>query len=561
MSSHSRPCIHRLTRRVIQKSTRTAVNPSSRTLYSRQYKKPGASLQIVPNLQRSLANTSHPFVFHQPRAATIHPHHTPPSIIIMVAINGRQVLRRAVDILCTHYNRWFNGQPTTLGHSSSFVHPNLDEPVHKSVPLPLKKTRSHVASGGRAAKARKQGRVKRKRYNEIARENSTVFIPGGPPQKKKETRHQDTDNDLQDDYEPIDCDPRPADETQSNHGAAKEDEALVKEELEYLLLDKFKRESQFEVKVVSERVKGKTKERKARLERETREAERLWKMSELERREEKERADKWKDRRLARLEKEKEDAKSELAREKIERKQSKLQRVFKEQQQRRNDEERWKQLREEDARLAAERERDLLRKNAMLQDDLRATDGAFQRAWNEREHMRQEKEGETARRLRAEESLHRWKDLMKEYFPGGQQGQGRAQQQERLQQQPCSLEAQFELYEKKWEILRSGVDIDGTRIHLIFFSQIPWPVVNMTPTDPSQILPEHIQEFLMHPLRERPDASGKMRNRRLKARDELMKWHSDKFDQVVLSKVREEDKQAACEVAGMIARVLTDMMS
>jgi len=480
----------------------------------------------------------------------------------MVAINGREVLRRAVDILCTHYNRWFNGQPTALGRSSSFVHPNLDEPVHKPAPPPLKKTRSHVISSGRVAKGRKQGRVKRKRYNEIARENSTVFVPGGPPKKKKkETRCQDTDNDLQDDYEPIECDPEPVDETQSNDKAAKENEAFVKKEIDSLLFDKFKRETQFEVKVVSERVKGKAGERKARLEREKREAERLWKMSELERREEKERSNRWKDQRLAQLEKEKEDAKSELAREKIERKQSKLQRVFKEQQQRRRDEERWRQLREEDARLAAEREGDLLRENAMLQDNIRATDGAFQRACNEREHMRQEKEGERTRRLRAEESLHRWKDLMKEYFPGGQQEQGQGQQQERLQQQPPSLEAQFELYEKKWEILRSGVDIDGTKIHLIFFSQIPWPVVNMTPADPSQILPGHIQEFLMHPLREKPDASGKIRNRRLKARDELMKWHSDKFDQVVLSKVREEDKQAASEVAGMISRVLTDMMS
>ena len=175
--------------------------------------------------------------------------------------------------------------------------------------------------------------------------------------------------------------------------------------------------------------------------------------------------------------------------------------------------------------------------------------------------MKQGKEKEKARRLRVEESLHRWKESMQEYFPGGQQEQGPSQQQQ-LQQQFPSLEAQFELYEKKWEVLRSGVDIDGTtKIHLIFFSQIPWPVVNVTPTDPSQIRPEHIQEFFVHPLREKPDASGNRRNKRLIARDELMKWHSDRFDQVVLSKVQEEDKQAASEAAGMIARVLTDMLS
>ena len=491
----------------------------------------------------------------------------------MVAINGREVLRRAVDILCTHYNRCvtklFHGQPAALGHSNSFVHPDLSEPVHKLALLPPKDTRTQVAPNGRISKVRKQGRVKRKRYNDLARDNSTVFVPGGfrkkAPEKKPHSKN--TGQGLQDGYEPIDCDPEPAEETQGRCEPQSNHEAFVRKQFDSLMFDKFKRESQFEAKVVSERVKGKAVERMARLERETRRAEKLWKMQELERQEERERTDRWKDQRLAQLEKEKRVAKSELAREKVERKQSKLQRVFKEQQQRHKDEEHWKQLRERDARLAAEREGNLLRENAMLQDNLRATDNAFRRACNEKEHMRQEKEGERARRLRAEESLYRWKELMKEYFPGGQQGQDRGQQQERSRQQPPlpqqlpSLEAQFELYERKWEVLRSGLDIDGTKVHLISFSQIPWPVVNMTPTDPSQIRPEHIQEFLMHPLRVGLDASGKGRNKRLKARDELMKWHSDKFDQIVLSKVREEDKQAASEVAGMITRVLTDMLS
>jgi hypothetical protein len=324
-------------------------------------------------------------------------------------------------------------------------------------------------------------------------------------------------------------------------------------QFESLMFDKLKRESQFDAKEISERVKEQAVERKARMEKESMEAKRLWRMEELERREQRESADRWKDQRLAQLEKEKRVAESELAREKVERRQSKLQRLFKEQQQRHKEEGHWKQLRERDARLAADREAKLKRERAILENDLRATDDAFRLACSERNCVMQEKEEERARRLRAEESLHRWKGLMKEYFPGGQQ--------QPQPQPPPPLEAQFELYEKKWEVLRSGVDIDGTKVHLIFFSQIPWPVVNMTPTDPSQIRPEHIQQFLMHPLREKPGADGKRRTRRLKAREELKKWHSDKFDQIVLSNVCEEDKQAASEVAGMVARVLTDMLS
>ena len=221
--------------------------------------------------------------------------------------------------------------------------------------------------------------------------------------------------------------------------------------------------------------------------------------------------------------------------------QSKLQRLFKEQQQRHREEGCWKQLREREAALAANREANLLRENAMLENGLRATDNAFRRACNERDHMMREKEEERTRRLRDEESLHRWKVLMKEYFPGGQQRQHPGQQQEHPQPQPQrdpSLEAQFELYEKKWEILRSGVDIDGTKVHLILFSQVPRPLVNMTPTDSSQIQSKHIQEFLMHPLRDKPDASGNKRTKIVKARDELKRWHFDQFNLFVLPKVR-----------------------
>ena len=472
----------------------------------------------------------------------------------MVAINPPEILRHAVNTLRTHYNYYlaklFHGWPTPLGRSSSLVHLNTGKPVPKLAPLPLKKTQAQVAPNERILNRRKQGRVERKRYNDLAQGNSTIFMPGGFRKKtsKRKARSQDTDHDFQDNHKPADLNPDSG------------DDAFVKKQLERLTFEQFKREILFKAEVISERLKEGVVERKARLEEGTREAERLWKMQELERREEKERTDRWKDQRLAQLKREKRAAESELAREKVERKHSKLQGVFKEQQRRRRGEDHWKQLRERDARLAAEREDNLLRKNVMLRANLQAVDNAFRRACNEREYTRQEREGERAVRIRAEESLRRWKESMKEYFPSGQQEQHPDRQREWPQQQP-PLDAQFELYEKKWEALLSGIDIDGTRIRLISFSQIPWPVVNMTVTDPSQIRPEQIQQFLMHPLREKPDASGRRRDRNSRARDELKRWHSDRFSQIVLSKVQEEDKQAASEVAGMIARILTDMSS
>jgi len=57
----------------------------------------------------------------------------------------------------------------------------------------------------------------------------------------------------------------------------------------------------------------------------------------------------------------------------------------------------------------------------------------------------------------------------------------------------------------------------------------------------------------------RPGPLAERKSKGSIAKDELRRWHSDKFDRIVLSKVREEDKAAAAEVAGLIARVLTDM--
>ena len=466
----------------------------------------------------------------------------------MVAVDGRELLHRVVGVLHDSYNRCltrlFRGGHVTASPPSSIVDTNPKRP-NEQIP-----------------KGRKQGRVKRKRYRELAKDNSTTLMPGGfrDGPLKREALHHCTS---QDDHDLGGHDSETTDEVEAGpayEGRRGRREAFVMKQVESLMFDKLKRESQFNAKAISERVKKQAPERQARMRKETMEAERLWKMEELERREEKERANRWRDRRLAQLEREKLVAENELAREKVERKQSRLRQLFEEQQRRHREEGRWKQLREREARLTAEREANLLRENAILEKRLGTTDNAFRRACNERDYMVQEKEEERSRRLRAEESLHRWKELMNGYSPEGQRQQ-HPDQREQQQQQSPSLGAQFELYEKKWKVLRSGIDIDGTEVHLIFFSQIPWPVINMTPTDPSQIQPEHIQEFLAHPLREKPNASGNGRDMKAKAKDELKRWHSDQFNRFVLPKVREEDKLAAVEAAEIIAKVLINILT
>jgi hypothetical protein len=499
---------------------------SGTCLQPHQYKKP-----IPPSPSACLPRP----LFRQTHAAT-----TQPPLSIMVAIHTRDLLSRAVGVLRTSYylclGKFFFKKSASLRRSSSLLQ-----------------------------KRRTYGHIKRKRYGDSTRGKASLLVPGGFPKglpEKNEPRQHKACN-PEGDYKPMDCDRGKANEPQTGPLAQEQrgqqqsnptttNEELIMREYNSLMADKSWRKGWFEATGDSERVKEEAPQRNARFEREKREAERQRKVRELERREQEERTNMWQEKRLAQLEREKDLAQSELARERLQRRHSRLQRAFQEQKQRRKDEDLWKQRLETNAKVAAEREGKLLIENATLRGNLRATDNALRRACNEREYVKQEMEEERVKRLRAEEDLRRWKELMKEHFPGGQHPQPQPEQ-------PPSVQAQFQLYESKWAVLRSGVELDGSGVRLISFHEIPWPVINMTLNDPSQIRPEHIQEFVMHPLR--VDAQGKSGSKRMRVRDELLKWHSDKFDSIVLPKVREEHKAAAVKVAGMIARVLTEMLS
>ena len=374
--------------------------PRSRDIRTRQYKNKGRPPFIyLPSstfcLGRAFLSLRPPSAYRdnlqQPTATQ--------SLPTMAPIDGRNLLYRAANVVRGHYNRCLkllHARSTPPGPSSSLIHPKS---LSKTAPVPQKAC-ARVTVDGQAPKGRKQGRIKQKGYNELAKDNSTVFVPGGfrkDPVVKKPPRRSVSHNPRRT-YRPKNRASEAPRQAQTDNDKAANERDFIMKQLESLIFDKLNREDQFEAKEMSERVKEQAPERKTRMDRETKEAERLWKMAELERREEKERADRWKDQRLAQLEKEKKAAESQLVREKAERKQSKLQRVFKDQQRRHRVEEFWKQLREKDEKNAADREANLLRENAMLVDGLRLKDTAFQRACNERDYMM---EGERRRELGA----------------------------------------------------------------------------------------------------------------------------------------------------------------
>ena len=116
----------------------------------------------------------------------------------MVAINGREVIGRAVGIFHTYYNLFFSKLsftrlPGSLGGSASSVRRRASIRVTPNDPV---------------SKGRKKGRGKPKRSNNLARDNSSVFLPGGFRREHLNggASRKRADRNLEGDIESIYCD-------------------------------------------------------------------------------------------------------------------------------------------------------------------------------------------------------------------------------------------------------------------------------------------------------------------------------------------------------------------
>jgi hypothetical protein len=93
-----------------------------------------------------------------------------------------------------------------------------------------------------------------------------------------------------------------------------------------------------------------------------------------------------------------------------------------------------------------------------------------------------------------------------------------------------------------------------TRTHLLTFNDIPWPVFDPQPKQPSDITPERIQRFISHYQSEivRIDRA---------LRDELLRWHPDKFDVKILAQVDAQYYANVQDARQIVSAALTEMNS
>lgn len=103
-------------------------------------------------------------------------------------------------------------------------------------------------------------------------------------------------------------------------------------------------------------------------------------------------------------------------------------------------------------------------------------------------------------------------------------------------------------YDRRWVDLLNSKSVD------LGFGDVPWPVQGTT--EVSQVTAETISAFLF------PSGSdvGKGRTRKEVLREEMLRFHPDKFEGRVMARIRSEDRDSVREGANAVARAVMTLM-
>ncbi|KAG1803462.1 uncharacterized protein BJ212DRAFT_1449879 [Suillus subaureus] len=217
--------------------------------------------------------------------------------------------------------------------------------------------------------------------------------------------------------------------------------------------------------------------------------------------------------------------------------------------QRKKEEEEFRRLEEERRRLEEEKRR---------QEEGRRRQEEARRYAEERARLREQRERELQAKREAfrkaqEEAEHRARVQAEQRLREEAQRQERQRQEElRRNKAQADLVAFFQLYDAKWKELKLSQKLTS-----VMLCEMPWPTFQQGCASPDDISRRSMEEFIFHPLR--PGMETKSRKDRLKV--EILRFHPDKFNSNIVRKLRECDRERASEIAGALARILTNMMA
>lgn len=128
------------------------------------------------------------------------------------------------------------------------------------------------------------------------------------------------------------------------------------------------------------------------------------------------------------------------------------------------------------------------------------------------------------------------------------EAQRRAQEEA---QQALAIAAAFQAYDNKWNLLSKLAN----ELSSIYFWDIPWPVFHPV-THPSQLTGDAVKQFLFWPGR--PGTEDKTPRGILK--NELLKWHEDKFKNTTVKRVVENEQEMAAEAGKIVNIILSNLL-
>lgn len=132
-----------------------------------------------------------------------------------------------------------------------------------------------------------------------------------------------------------------------------------------------------------------------------------------------------------------------------------------------------------------------------------------------------------------------------------------------------------EEYHSRWKALLAPPRSDVEHAQpLLSFSDIPWPIVSAhrqkpdkgsSQTGPPRVSPDDltvdaIAAFLV-PSTLSADGEAEKRQRKDKLRETFLRFHPDKFEGRLMSRVRESDQQRVRDAIGVVVRALNALMS
>lgn len=106
----------------------------------------------------------------------------------------------------------------------------------------------------------------------------------------------------------------------------------------------------------------------------------------------------------------------------------------------------------------------------------------------------------------------------------------------------------FENHEKLWASLPSSDAV---------WNDFPWPMIKK-PSEPEEITLPAIRAYIESPYYPEKDKSKTVKDR---VKDHIKRWHPDRFNTKLLTKVREEDKEKVKEGAGNVVRCLNELLA